>query len=249
MNAAEHEPLEQFALDAALVAAHEDRTMHGAFLRALLDAQLVLVGELLPGGGIHYSTVTRDDGELFVPVYTSDQALVRAQPDGPEHLHVNARAFLEGMRDRNVVVNPGAPPTFELPVPLAANLVDFGWEGWDWVREDRQEATLSLPDQEPTAMFAAMTTVLRRHPDVAVAYFGVAKMDVNGPNAEPTAVIAVDAGGTEELGDILIDLGPVGSLGGYEETMFLPVLPSDATDQDSMAGWVVQKGIRFYERE
>jgi hypothetical protein len=248
MDAEEHEPLEQPELEAALVAAQEDRTMHGAFLRALLEAQLLVVGEPMPDGDLRYGLAATEDGHEFVPVFTSDRALTEARPDSPDHVHVNARAFLEAVRDRDVVVNPEAPPTLALPVPTVANILEFGWEGWDWVREENQEATLSLPDDEPTAMFAAMATVLVRHPDVAAAYFGLAALDVDGPDAPPTALIGVDAGGELDIGDILIDLGPVAGLGGHGQTIFVPLLPSDATNQASVQGWLFQKGIRFYER-
>jgi len=105
-------------LEAALQQAAEDPVARPDFFNLLLDATIYVIGKTdagLPAGEFRISggdtlslaSFEFDDGQPFIPFFTSLDALTETVSGEAGYLSLQARKLMESTRGNSLVLNPG----------------------------------------------------------------------------------------------------------------------------------------------
>jgi hypothetical protein len=232
------------ALERALVAAAADPTLRGDFLRELLDATVLVVGDrTAPGrqGSLAVKWGTMPDGRPCVPFYSSAEWLRGVVHRDVPVLRMSARALFEGTPGATLALNLGAPLAKEFTPDEVAGLLGSRRPGAANAPGMSRQVAIGLPEVEPLSYLAAATTIFARHPEVHAAYLGW----FHDPEAGTPPHLIVGIAGEGDLKDAMFDASSAWNAGDDPESLvdFVVVTPGS----DGIAGWLGSNGKKFYE--
>jgi hypothetical protein len=243
------------ALDRALRAAAADPTKRGAFTRLLLESDIYVpataaaIGapaasgrvEFRKGDRIVIRNVTLPDGHVALLFYSSEQMLASCLGEGVPALAFGCRTFFELASGSVLLMNHGSRWIKRFDPAEVASLLEHGWAGSPIDTEHDQRAQLRPVDSEPTAMLAAMTTVLTLHSGVTAAYIALLRYPAIGDDV--FFIVGLD--GDSRADAAIPDLGPVAAaLAPGRTTHFMVVRRGDG----DIADWLIANGLRFFSR-
>jgi hypothetical protein len=238
------------ALEHALVAAAADATRRGDFLRELLDATVVVVGDptatapgSLPGqpGARALKWGTMPDGRPCLPFYSSAEWLRGVVQRDVPILRLPARALFEGTAGATLALNLGAPLAKELTPDEVTNLLGGGGRAAANALGDPTRVVIGLPEVEPFSYLAAATTTLARHPEVRTAYLGW--IDYPEAGTPPHLIIGIEGEG--DLKDAMFDASAASDARNDPESLVDFVVVT--RDSEGIAAWLWNNGRKFYE--
>ncbi len=234
------------ALEHALIKAAADPTQRGRFVRELLAATVLVVGDpdaaTPQGGGLAVKWGTMPDGRPCIPFYSSAEWLAGVVHRNVPILHLPARALFAGTKGATLALNLGAPLAKEFTPGEIASILGGG-EGK--AAADALGApsavVISLPEVEPLAYLAAATTVFARYPEVRAAYLGW----IHYPQAGTPPHLIIGVEGEGDLKDAMYDASSASDAGDDPNNLvdFVVVTP----DSDGIAAWLYKNGRKFYE--
>ena len=232
------------ALEHALVAAAADPTLRGDFLRELLAATVLVVGDpTSPGksGALALKWGTMPDGRPCIPFYSSEEWLRGVVHRDVPVLRMPARALFEGTPGATLALNLGAPLAKEFTPDEVAGLVGRGGNAAANAVGKTRQVVIGLPEVEPLSYLAAATTIFARHPEVRTAYLGW----IHDPEAGTPPHLIVGISGEGDLKDAMFDASNAWNAGDDPESLvdFVVVTPGS----DGVAGWLESNGKKFYE--
>jgi hypothetical protein len=244
-------------LEEALVAASSDPTARGPFLQTLLDSTIYVVGQandasnvpvqqgdstLPAGSSLALSLCKLREGVAAIPFYSSHEWLSGCIREPSRMLAISARDLFQTTRGSTLVLNWGAPWAKEFTPQEVTNLLDHGGAGDRITIDKPREVLLGLPAVEPTALLAALTTVLARHPHVSAGYVGW--MHDPASTIPPHAIIGIDGEG---------DINAATADAGAAATGVSPDVPVDffriRAGDGSISDFLLSGGKRFYTRD
>jgi hypothetical protein len=185
-------------LEEALVAAVKDPATAPNFYRLLLESDLLVLGtvegqstdggafSLEPGGRLALVTGEKNDGQKFLPVFSSlarMQAYVKAEA---KYLAVNGRALFETTRGAPLVLNPGSDYGKELSPAEVGQLLEGPMQ-----QEPRQAKTIIGEADYPVALVNALIALFQARPDVQTAWM----IQVTFAEGQPHPLIGIETGG------------------------------------------------------
>lgn len=234
------------ALEHALIKAAADPTQRGPFVRELLAATVLVVGDPDAGGpqgaGLAVKWGVMPDGRPCIPFYSSAEWLAGVVQREVPILHMPARALFEGTRGATLTLNLSSPVAKEFTPGEIAGLLGGG-DGEAAARTlgSPGAVVISLPEVEPLAYLAAATTVFARHHGVRAAYLGW----IHYPQAGTPPHLIIGVEGEGDLKDAMYDASSASDAGGDPNSLvdFVAVTP----DADGIAAWLYKNGRKFYE--
>ncbi len=232
------------ALEHALVAAAADPAQRGPFLRELLDATVLVVGDPSnpgPGGSPALRWANLPDGRACLPFYSSAEWLGGVVRGDVPVLSLPARALFEGTRGSTLALNLGAPVAKEFTPAEISGLLSTG--GADVASElgHPDAMALDLPEEDPLAFIASATSVFARHPEVRAAYLG--RIHIPTAGTPPHLIVGVEGEG--DLRDAMQDANAARESG--DDPDGLVDFVAITLGADGVAGWLRDNGRRFYE--
>ena len=236
-------------LEHALIKAAADPTQRGPFVRELLAATVLVVGDPgaaghvaagPQGGGLAVKWGTMPDGRPCIPFYSSAEWLAGVVQRQVPILRLPARDLFEGTRGATLALNLGAPLAKEFTPGEIANLLGGG-EAAANALGNPSAVVISLPEVEPLAYLAAATTVFSHHPEVRAAFLGW----IHYPQAGTPPHLIVGVEGQGDLKDAMYDASSASDAEDDPNGLvdFVVVTP----DADGIAGWLYKNGRKFYE--
>ncbi|MDC8758594.1 enhanced serine sensitivity protein SseB C-terminal domain-containing protein [Janthinobacterium fluminis] len=237
-------------LERSLRLAADDPAQRAAFYRALLDADVYVVGEAEAGprdkadagACIAIQNWTRSDGSTIIPFFSSVAALQHAVDADCNYLQLSARALFEITKGAALVLNPKSLYGKEfLPEEVDAMLRD----GAALVPHRIAEATqvfLGQPQRYPGKLVDALTTLLAGHGNVKAAYLVL--MLAPSLDSRPHLLVGIDADGdTEGL------MREAGNVAGRSAPAGEPVdLTLVEAGEDNLSDYFLDSVAPFYER-
>jgi hypothetical protein len=239
----------------ALARAATDPAERPAFYRALLEAEIFVLGRVDGDAGEGRRTVgagekiqlvnwKRNDGTPVVPFFASLEALRRAIEDTHPYLGLPARSLFELTRGQTLVLNPASAYAKEFFPNEIHALLTTGMNQVPQTRvvEKETQVLLGQPSDYPTAMVASLTTLLAKHPAVKAAYLCL----MHDPSKQdaPSLVVGFEGGegldaAMREAGSVASDTAPKGV-----PVDFVRVLPGD----DGISAYLKKSVKPFYAR-
>lgn len=187
----------QNKLEEALVQAVKDPQGAGAFLRLLLESELLVLGtvegqenatdrfSVQPGSKVALVTGEKD-GRKFLPVFTSLARMQEYVREESRYLSINGRALLDLTRGAPVILNPASDYGREFTPDEVARLLDGG---------TRRPMQMIGQKAYPPGMVETLNAVFAEHPAVAAAWMiEVTFADQDGA-PHPLVGIEMDAHG------------------------------------------------------
>ena len=240
-------------LEQALRLAATDPAARPAFYRALLDAEVVVIGRsngtvdddgrLSPGSHLSLAHWRAPDDTLFVPFFSSEARLHAAAPAETSILRLHARALFETARGSVLVLNPGAEVGKEFAPGEIDALLDHGvaHAADPHVVESARQVLLGQPAERPDALITAVSALLAGHANVRAAY--LARMD--DPSRPPPSLVI----GLEGDGDLDAALREVGSVAADTAPRDTPVdLVEVRRGDDGLSDYFLRSVEPFYRR-
>jgi hypothetical protein len=233
-------------LEHALVAAAADPTKRGEFVRELLDATVLVVGDPSspapgPAGGLALKSGTMPDGRRCVPFYSSAEWLRGIVDSDVPVLSMPARALFEGTRGATLALNLGAPLAKEFTPDEITGLLSGGGEAAAAALGTPTRVVIGLPEVEPLAYLAAATTIFARRPEVRTAYLGW----IHYPEAGTPPHLIIGVEGEGDLKDAMLDANaawdPGDDLGSIVDFVVV------TSRSEGIPGWLWNNGRKFYE--
>jgi hypothetical protein len=240
-------------LEVALIAAAKDPVARGPFYRILLDSTVYVVGGVgrdKPAGPTTFEVGetlalrngTLPDGRSCIPFYSSLDWLSVLLTEPAPCLALPVRSLFENTPGATLVLNLGSPWGKEFTPEEVKHLLDHGSASKEIGGSAPRRMTLGLPTVEPTALLAALTTVLKSHPEVSGAY--LAWVDFPDEASAPHALIGLDGDG--DLREARQDVGATANgIGGADALVDIVGITRGVGGPSE---FLVEKGIRFYER-
>lgn len=233
------------ALEHALLKAARDPSHRGPFVRELLQATVLVVGD--PGGegtevgGLAVKWGTLPDGRPCIPFYSSAEWLTGVVRRRVPTLRMPVRALFEGTPGATLALNLGAPLAKEFTPDEVRSLLGGGGQAAANALGNPTQVAIGLPEIEPLAYLAAATTVLARHPEVRAAYLGWIHFPEAG--TPPHLIIGVEGDG--DLKDAMFDASSAREAADDPNSLvdFISVTPRS----EGIGAWLMNNGRKFYE--
>lgn len=162
-------------LELLLLAAADDGEQEPAFTAALLESEVIVLGEI-ELDQIAIATWGDEDGDI-VPFFTSED-MVQASADqmpglGSEAFTLQCRELWQFTAGSRLVLNPHGPVArLYSPVEVAALLAGVDPRSGTQVSYDDVDLEVSVPDPEPTALMTALRGLFADRPMVEAAHLG-----------------------------------------------------------------------------
>jgi len=229
-------------LERTLIAATSNPAERGPFLRALLEAEVFVVGDPAAAahdGGLPVKWGSLPDGRPCLPFYSSREWLAGVVDRDVPVLQLPVRALFEGTAGATLALNLGAPWAKEFtPEEIAGLLGRGGGAG-----AGADAIALTVPQDEPVAFIAAVTTVFARHPEVRAAYLG--RLEIVGVDQPARLIVGVEGDG--DLAEALQDASAAWDPAGDPESLadFVGI----QGDENPLAAWLVEQGLAFYKAD
>jgi hypothetical protein len=243
------------AVELLLVTAALDPVKRGEFTKALLDATVLVPGRpvranapapeertgLRKGELVEFHTLQIPDGRTAIPFYTSRYLLQSQVPAGTPLIEMATRDFFTVTAGAVLVLNYGAARYKTFEPSEVRQLLENGWASETRAFERAQPVQLRVPSSQPTAMFAAMTSVLATVGKAEVAYFGQIRY-----SEEPElAHFLIGLVGGEGVEEDIPHLGPVAAA-------TAPDAPTDfiviGDETDGVTAWLREYGFCWFRR-
>lgn len=237
----------------ALERAAQEPAQRPAFYRALMDADVFVIGHtdqpeqnaqghhtIPAGANVSLVNWEKADGASVIPFFTHLEALQRAIDAQTFYLSLPARSLFELTRGATLFLNPKSEHGKEFVPHEIEALLDTGMNQKAETRvvEKETQVMLGQPAQYPSAMIDALQQLLARHPGVKAAYLCL----MHDPEVQdaPTLVVGfegLDLEGTmAEAGSVVADTAPDG-----QAVDFVVV------DGSGIGGYMKENGA-FYEK-
>lgn len=233
------------ALEHALAAAAADPTERGNFVRVLLDATVLVVGDASAAapesGALALKWGTMPDGRPCIPFYSSAEWLRGVVRRDVPVLSMPARALFEGTPGATLALNLGAPLAKEFTPDEVKGLLGEGGEAAAKALGNPGQVVIGHPEVEPLAYLAAVTTIFARHPEVRAAYLGW----IHYPEAGTPPHLIIGVEGEGDLKDAMFDASAASGAGVDPDSLvdFVVIEPPG----EGIPGWLWGNGRKFYE--
>lgn len=213
-------------LETAMLQAADDPVARPDFYAALLQARIYVIGDVsadLPDGEFRISegdTISLanfefEDGQPYIPFFTSLEALNEAVSGETPYLSIGTRELLDSTRGNFLVLNPGQDIAKEFTPAEITHLLDgTPISGTGEYRLDKGVAVqISQPADEPVELIDALTRLFSRHGAIKRAFY--AQMLVETQDKPLSLVIALDTDGgmdrlIREMQMVIPDTAPEG---------------------------------------
>ena len=211
-------------LETAMQQAAEDPVARPDFFSALLEARIYVIGDAntdLPDGEFRISegdTISManfefEDGQPYIPFFTSLDALNEAVSGETPYLSIGTRELLDSTRGNFLVLNPGQDIAKEFTPEEVTRLLDgtpISGTG-EYKLDDDTEVLIGRPADEPVELIDALTRLFARHGAVKRAFY--AQMLVETQDKPLSLVVALDTDGTtdrliQEMQMVIPDTAP-----------------------------------------
>lgn len=214
-------------LEQLLMSAADDRDQEPAFTAALLEAEVLVLGEV-ELDQMAVGTWADDEGDI-VPFFTSDEMVIASaqQMPGlePAVFSLPCRDLWQFTAGSRLVLNPHGPVArLYGPAEVASLLAGMGIDAPTPVSYDDLGLEVSVPTPEPVALKQALHDLLAPRDDVTGAHLGWVKRS-DGTEGYLLFVLTHDVQGAFAG---IEDLDLEALLGGHP--MDVTAVPPDATD-------------------
>lgn len=225
-------------LDELLGRASRDPDKRGLFYRALLDAELVVPGEIDSDGILirPYTLFNRKTLLLF-----SSEKLAASLREQPKLIRLNGRTVLEAAtRYEAVILNYGSRNEKELIWPEISAILDGSI--FDVTRDGPQEATLlGQPKEYPVRLMTELQRALPGRPEIVSAY--IAQMSRERSTLDPQIVIAFESTMNTEAFEIFHgNVARMATTLGEEKVLFVRL------SDDPLGAYLRSETDPFYNR-
>ncbi|MZR61440.1 enhanced serine sensitivity protein SseB C-terminal domain-containing protein [Alcanivorax sp. DP30] len=210
------------ALHAALIDASHEAAKRPAFYKALMEADVFVIGHTdQPDGGEHslqagakvsLANWEKADGSPVIPFFTHLEALQRAIDAETSYLSLPARSLFEMTRGTTLFLNPKSDYGKEFVPHEIDALLETGMNQQveSRVVEKETQVLLGQPAEYPTAMVEALRQLLPSHPSVQAAYLCLMHDPESGD--KPTLVVGFEGKALDqamrEAGSVVVDTAP-----------------------------------------
>jgi hypothetical protein len=245
----------QTPLELALASAAVDPAERPAFYRALLEAEIFVLGCVEGDSGEGHRTVgagqkiqlvnwQKSDGTPVIPFFASLDALRRAIKDQQPFLGLPARSLFEMTKGATLVLNPASTHVKEFFPNEIQALLTTGMNQIPQTRvvEKATKVLLGQPADYPSEMVSSLTMLLAKHPSVKAAYLCL----MHDPSTQDKPGLVVGFEGEagldtamQEAGSVASDTAPKGVT-----VDFVKVLPGD----NGVSAYLKTSVKPFYER-
>lgn len=244
-------------LERALRLAADDPAQRPGFCRALLQADVYVLGEAEQvasgafdaGAHISIQNWTRGDGSTVIPFFSSVLALQRAVATDCNYLQLSARALFEITRGTALVLNPRSAYYKELqpdeieallragaPPPAAEVEVEVDLDA------EPTQVFVGPPAIYPDRMIDALTTLLARRATVRAAYLSL--ILAPAVDSRPHLLVGIEADGEAE--QVLRDASAVArATAPPGEVVDLTLVTAG---EDELSDYLLLSVPAFYER-
>lgn len=166
-------------LEEALVAAVKNPATAQNFYRLLLESDLLVLGtvedqdtgqakfSLEPGGRLALITGEKNDGQKFLPVFSSLARMQAYVKEEAKYLAINGRALFETTRGAPLVLNPASEYGKELSPQEIDHLLDPQTAD---APEPPAAKTIMGEADYPMALVNGLTALFQARPDVQTAW-------------------------------------------------------------------------------
>jgi len=202
-------------LETAMQQAAEDPVARPDFYSALLEARIYVIGDantdlpdgefrIAAGDTLSLANFEFEDGQPYIPFFTSLDALNEAVAGETRYLSIGARELLDSTRGNFLVLNPGQDIEKEFtPEEITSLLDDTPISGnGEYKLDTTQDVQIGQPSDEPVALIEALTRLFARYGAVKRAYF--AQMLVEGEDKPLSLLVALEIDG--DIGRLFRDL-------------------------------------------
>ncbi len=232
-------------LEEALVRAVKSPATAPDFYRLLLESELLVLGtvegqdetggsfSLEPGGQLQLVT-GENNGQKFLPVFSSLARMQEYVKEEAKYLSINGRALLDLTRGAPVILNPSSEYGRELTPEQIAQLLD--------PMPASAPVALSTSDAfYPMPLINALTGVFERHPEVETAWMIRIGIGEAGSQVQPLV-------GIETTGDMSALIADIERAAGEAAAgIAFDVQRVDRSRPTGMAGALLQ-AQPFYQR-
>lgn len=174
------------ALEHALQMAATDPAARPDFFDLLLESKIYVIGHadspvrgdtitIAAGDTLSLANWTRDDGQPYIPFFTSLEALQQSVSGETSYLSFKTRELFDSTRGSHLVLNPGQDFGKEfLPVEID-NLLDLGTSAPVEARVHRAGTPVKLgePKDYPVELVEGLTRLFGRHGAIHRAYIAL----------------------------------------------------------------------------
>jgi len=202
-------------LETAMQLAADDPVARPDFFVALLDARIYVIGDantdlpdgefrILEGDTLSVANFSFEDGQPYIPFFTSLEALNEAVSGETKYLSIGTRELLDSTRGNFLVLNPGQDIAKEFTPEEITSLLDgtpISSNG-EYKLDENATVQIGQPAEEPVELIEALTRLFSRHSSVKRAL--LAQMLVEDKDKPLSLVIALDVDGNTD--NLLRDL-------------------------------------------
>ncbi|WP_420432589.1 enhanced serine sensitivity protein SseB C-terminal domain-containing protein [Hyphobacterium sp.] len=175
-------------IEHALQAAASDPAAQAEFLAKLLDSRIYVIGHV-PGARVNESIAiaagdtlsiehwTGQDGQSYVPFFTSLDALRQSVDRKIGYLSIKGRELFDSTRGRRLVLNPGSAWSWDFQPNEIGLLLDRGSGAFDrsYVHDAAPPVEIGQPRDYPAALVEGLTRLFARQAAVRRAYIALMK--------------------------------------------------------------------------
>jgi len=197
-------------LEAAMQHAAEDAALRPQFYSALLDSTIYVIGDaqtdmhrdefrISAGDTLTLASFTFEDGEPYIPFFTSLEALTESVSGEVSYMSFKARELFDSTRGNSFVLNPGQPLAKEFTPEEITGMLEGRPEPDITERQldAGTEVHIGQPADYPVDMVDALTRLFSRHGIVRRAY--LAQLLVPEKETEQLSLlVALDIDGEPE---------------------------------------------------
>ncbi|MCG8394654.1 MAG: enhanced serine sensitivity protein SseB C-terminal domain-containing protein [Pseudomonadales bacterium] len=214
-------------LEEALILAAREPAQRPAFYKALMGAEVFVIGHsdqadasmhghhtLQAGASVSLVNWEKADGTPVIPFFSHLEALQRAIDAETSYLSLPARSLFEMTRGATLFLNPKSDYGKEFVPHEIEALLDTGMNQTAERRVVEKETRVMLgqPAAYPTAMVEALQQLLPAHPNVKAAYLCL--MHDAESQEKPALVVGFEGDNLEpamrEAGSVVADTAPDG---------------------------------------
>ncbi|MEE2524886.1 enhanced serine sensitivity protein SseB C-terminal domain-containing protein [Hyphobacterium sp. HN65] len=242
-------------LERALQLAATDPAARADFLEMLLESRIYVLGHanspasgdeitISAGDTLSLANWTHEDGQSYIPFFTSLEALQQSISGESGYLSFKARELFDTTRGSHLFLNPGQDFGKEFLPGEVDNLLDHGTSTPVETRVHRAETPVQLgePKEYPVELVEGLTRLFARHGAIQRAY--IALMQDSSADQPFSLLVGLELDGNVDLeriglGHICAEYAPQG-------------LPVDAMimrpDDDGPSRYFREASDPFYER-
>lgn len=242
-------------LERALQQAASDPAARSDFLNLLLDSRIFVIGHsdsptkgdsitISAGDTLSLANWTNEDGQSYIPFFTSLEALQQSISGETGYLSFKARELFYTARGSHLFLNPGQAYGKEFLPNEIDNLLDLGTSTPVESRTHQAETPVKLgePSEYPVALVEGLTRLFSRHGAIHRAY--IALMEDSSADQPFSLLVGLELDGQ-------LDLERIG-LGHVCAEYAAPGLPVDVMimreEDDGPSRYFREEATPFYER-